>query len=61
MVKMQSWFIFQMGVNSYSTDLRSWEKVHKKYNIIITSAIVYYNDFTFMNATLEKKFSKKKY
>ncbi len=46
-------------INSYSTDPRSWEKVHKKYNIIIASAIVYYNDFTFMNATLEKKFSKR--
>ncbi len=46
-------------VNSYSMDPHSWEKVRKKYDIIIASAIVYYNDFTFMNATLEKKFSKR--
>jgi len=46
-------------VNSYSMDPNSWEKIYKKYNVIIASAIVSYNNFTFMNASLEKGFSKK--
>jgi len=46
-------------INSYSVDPYSWKKVDKKYGVIIASAIIYYNDFTYKNATLEKQFSKK--
>ena len=46
-------------INSYSMDPRSWDRVHNKYDFIIASAIVSYNNLTFMNATLEKHFSSK--
>ena len=46
-------------INSYSINPHYWDKVDKKYNIIIASAIVSYNNMTFMNATLEKRFFKK--
>ena len=46
-------------VNSYSMDPHSWEKVYKKYGIIVASAIVVYNNFTSLNAALEKQFSSK--
>ncbi|PKQ45503.1 hypothetical protein [Confluentibacter flavum] len=46
-------------INPYSVDPQSWIKVDAEYNIIIASAIVYYNNIAFMNATLEKKFYKK--
>ncbi|GAA3655328.1 hypothetical protein [Flavivirga jejuensis] len=47
-------------INSYSLDPQSWEKVYKKYGIIQFSAIIAYNNFTLMNAKLEKQFSSKK-
>ena len=46
-------------VNSYSMDPHTWERVDKEYGIIVASAIVSYNNITFMNATLEKHFSTK--
>lgn len=46
-------------INSYSINPHYWEKVDKKYNIIVASAIVTYNDMTYMNATLEKRFFNK--
>tara|TARA_R110000868_G_scaffold91812_4_gene254427 strand:+ start:10051 stop:10464 length:414 start_codon:yes stop_codon:yes gene_type:complete len=46
-------------IHSYSIDPQSWEKVDKKYNIIVASTIIYYNNFTYKNASLEKLFSKK--
>lgn len=45
-------------VNSYSMDPQTWDKVRKKYNLIFAGAIVSYNNFTFMNASIEKQFSK---
>ncbi len=45
-------------INSYSSEPQSWEKLLKKHRLIIASAIVYYNKFSFINATLEKHFSK---
>ncbi len=44
-------------VNSYSIDPQNWIKI-EQYNIIKRSAIVYYNHMMYMNATLEKRFSK---
>ncbi|WP_246067730.1 hypothetical protein [Changchengzhania lutea] len=46
-------------VNSYSLEPQSWSKVQDEYSIIVASAIVSYNNLTYMNATLEKQFSKK--
>ncbi|MCF8273366.1 MAG: hypothetical protein K9I95_06005 [Flavobacteriaceae bacterium] len=46
-------------IYSYSSEPQSWDKIEKKYGIIVASAIVYYNDFTYKNASLEKMFSQK--
>lgn len=46
-------------VNSYSMNPQTWDKVQKKYNIIVAGAVVIYNKMTFLNASLEKKISKK--
>jgi hypothetical protein len=46
-------------IHSYSMDPYSWKKVDKKYGVIVASAIIYYNDFTYKNASLEKKFFQK--
>lgn len=45
-------------VNSYSMNPQTWDKVRKKYNLIFAGAIVSYNNITFMNASIEKQFSK---
>ena len=45
-------------VNSYSMNPQTWNKVQKKYNLIFAGAIVSYNNITFMNASIEKQFSK---
>ncbi|CAH8286313.1 hypothetical protein EV196_106253 [Mariniflexile fucanivorans] len=47
-------------VNSYSTNPQAWNKVQKKYNIIIAGAIVTYNKMIYLNATLEKRIAKTK-
>ncbi|GAA4299615.1 hypothetical protein [Aestuariibaculum suncheonense] len=44
-------------IYSYSRDPHNWNKL-SKYNIIVASAVVIYNDMAYMNATLEKRFSK---
>lgn len=41
-------------VNSYSINPQAWNKVQKKYNIIVVGAIVAYNKMNFLNASLEK-------
>lgn len=46
-------------VNSYSVNPQYWDKVDKKYNMIIASAIVVYSPMTMLNATLEKRFFNK--
>lgn len=46
-------------INSYSVNPQYWDKVDKKYNMIVASAIVFYSTMTMMNATLEKHFFKK--
>lgn len=46
-------------VNSYSIDPRTWEKEHKKYHIIVASAIVCYNKEAYLNASLEDKMTQK--
>lgn len=46
-------------INHFSVDPSNWTKVEKKYNFILASAIVIYNNSNFMNATIEKQFTKK--
>lgn len=46
------------SVNSYSIDPQDWSKVPDGSNIMVASAIVYYNKNMFLNASLEKRFSK---
>lgn len=46
-------------INHFSTDPSNWTKVEEKYNLIVASAIVIYNNSNFMNASIEKQFTKK--
>ncbi|MDO5987681.1 hypothetical protein Q4Q39_09750 [Flavivirga amylovorans] len=47
-------------INSYSVDPQIWAKVEKynNNNFVVGGTIVYYNDMMYMNASLEKRFSK---
>ncbi|MBP0902295.1 hypothetical protein ACFSKN_17410 [Mariniflexile gromovii] len=45
-------------VNSYSMTPQTWNKVQKKYNIIVAGAIVAYNKMNYLNASLEKRIAK---
>tara|TARA_R110002111_G_scaffold246439_1_gene309061 strand:- start:198 stop:611 length:414 start_codon:yes stop_codon:yes gene_type:complete len=46
-------------IKDYSIDPNNWTKIDEKYNLIVASAIVMYNNSTYMNASLEKQFTKK--
>ncbi|MCB0427635.1 MAG: hypothetical protein KDD16_10065 [Mangrovimonas sp.] len=46
-------------INSYSADPHVWEKLTGDYDFIVASVIVYYNNMSFLNASLEKHFYKK--
>ena len=45
-------------VNSYSINPQLWVDFYNEYDFIVAGAVVAYNDFNYMNATLEKHFSK---
>ncbi len=45
-------------VNAYSVEPQNWIRVEKEYNIMFASAIVIYNKPSYLNASLEKRFSK---
>lgn len=45
-------------INSYSVDPQDWAKVATISNMMAGSAIVYYNYMMYLNASLEKRFSK---
>lgn len=45
-------------INHYSLDPQNWAKLEKKYNFVVASAIVVYNMSTYMNASIEKQFTK---
>ena len=47
-------------INNYSLDPNNWRKVDEKYNLFIASAIVMYNNSTYMNASIEKQFTEKR-
>lgn len=44
-------------VNSYSIDPHFWADFNKEYGFIVASAVVVYNDMSYMNATIEKQIS----
>lgn len=44
-------------INGYSVEPQNWVKVEKEYNILLASAIVTYNKPSYLNASLEKKFT----
>jgi len=44
-------------INSHFIEPQSWIKFHEKYDFYVASAIVSYNDITYLNATIEKQFS----
>ncbi|MBC3758605.1 hypothetical protein H7U19_09335 [Hyunsoonleella sp. SJ7] len=46
-------------INSYSIDPQNWLRIEKHYNILVASAIVAYNNASYINASLEKHFSNK--
>ncbi|AUC81631.1 hypothetical protein [Lacinutrix sp. Bg11-31] len=46
-------------VNSYSFEPNLWEKFYENYDFIIASVSVCYSHINYINATIEKQFSKK--
>ena len=45
-------------IYSYSIEPQLWLKFHEEYDFIVATATVSYNDFNYMNATIEKLFTK---
>ena len=45
--------------NSYSYEPNLWETFYKKYDFIVASSSIYYSEIDYLNATIEKHFSKK--
>ncbi|MGC1632601.1 MAG: hypothetical protein WA749_10875 [Gelidibacter sp.] len=45
-------------VQSYSIEPQLWQKFHKEFDFIIATATVAYNDFGYINASIEKQFTK---
>ncbi|OUR91041.1 hypothetical protein A9Q87_11225 [Flavobacteriales bacterium 34_180_T64] len=45
-------------INSYSIDPKLWVDFQEQYGFIVASAIVTFNEFGYMNATIEKRFSE---
>ncbi len=46
-------------INAYSIDPQNWVKLEKEYDVLIASAIVIYNNASYINASLEKQFTQK--
>ncbi|TBN03023.1 hypothetical protein EYD45_10745 [Hyunsoonleella flava] len=46
-------------INAYSIDPQNWLRIEKEYDILLASAIVVYNNASYINASLEKHFTKK--
>ena len=44
--------------NSYSIEPQSWIKFHQEYDFLIAGAVVAYNKINYLNASIEKQFSK---
>ena len=45
-------------INSYSIEPHLWIGFHRDYDFIVASAVVSYTDFNYLNATMEKHFTK---
>jgi hypothetical protein len=45
-------------INDYSVDPQNWIKVETQHEFLIASAIVAYNNSTYINASIEKNFTK---
>ena len=46
-------------LNSYSFDPQLWQDFNNDYDFLIATAIVSYNEFSYINSTIEKHFFKK--
>lgn len=46
-------------INSYSIDPHLWTNFNREFGFIVASAVVVYDNISYMNATLEKQFSGK--
>ncbi|WP_299277064.1 hypothetical protein [uncultured Psychroserpens sp.] len=46
-------------INSYSFEPQLWLDFNNEYDFLVASAIVTYNDFSYLNSSLEKHFFKK--
>ncbi|WP_100615430.1 hypothetical protein [Confluentibacter citreus] len=46
-------------INPYSLDPHVYNKIDQEFNMIAASAYVVYSDLSYMNATIEKRFTKK--
>lgn len=46
-------------INPYSIDPHLWTNFNREFGFIIASAVVVYDDISYMNATLEKQFTGK--
>ncbi|MBU3822993.1 hypothetical protein KO566_13055 [Flavobacteriaceae bacterium XHP0103] len=46
-------------INSYSIDPHLYSKIDEEFDKIVASAFVTYTNISYMNATMEKRFSKK--
>nr|WP_321234310.1 hypothetical protein [uncultured Psychroserpens sp.] len=46
-------------INSYSFEPQLWIDFNNDYDFLIASAVVSYNDFSYLNSSLEKHFFKK--
>lgn len=44
-------------VDSYSFEPQLWSKFHKEFDFLIAIATVAYNDFAYMNSSIEKQFA----
>lgn len=45
-------------VHSYSIEPQLWINFHNDYDFIVATAIISYSDFNYLNATIEKHFTK---
>ncbi|MEO8773863.1 MAG: hypothetical protein ABI371_05990 [Gelidibacter sp.] len=45
-------------VYSYSIEPQLWYRFHKEFDFFIATATIAYNDFAYINASLEKQFTK---
>lgn len=46
-------------INAYSIDPQNWLRIEKEHDIFVASAIVVYSTPSYINASLEKHFTKK--